>query len=429
MRSSTSPLAHPATRTKPPAGTPRAWWVALLALLVMAPLAAGCSEPDDRIRVRIWHQKTGAERVFFNEVVARWNAENPDVVIDALYRETEELRNLFVIASVGGQGPEIIFGPADNVGVLAVTETIRSIDEVMPAHYLAEFTAEGIVSWEDRRWMLADQLGNHLAFVYNKAFFDRAPETTDELVEELQRITTGRGRDAIYGLAWNYREPFFFIPFLTGFGGWVMDDEGNPTLDNPATVEAIRFVLDLRDRYQVIPAEADYDVAEALFMEGRAAAIINGPWAWAGYERAGIDFGIAPLPRVSETGQWSAPMVAAKGYSVNVNVTDEMLPHVRDVLVYLTNAEMQIEMAQRLATIPTVTSVRQSAAVRENPLLQASLAAVEKGRPMPVAPQMRQIWDGMRGPYQLIMNGAVTPEDGARRMQRDVEKRIADTFL
>lgn len=414
-----------------PAGILRTWWIALLALLVLAPLAAGCSEPDDRIRVRIWHQKTGAERDFFNEVVARWNQENPHVVIDPLYRETEELRNLFVIASVGGQGPELIFGPADNVGVLAVTQTIRPIDQVLPHDYLAQFTPEGIVAWEDEQWLLADQLGNHLAFVYNKAFFERAPESTEEMLAELQRISAsgGRGRDAVYGLAWNYREPFFFIPFLTGFGGWVMDDDGNPTLDNPQTVAAIRFVLDLRDRYRVIPAEADYDVAEALFMEGRAAAIINGPWAWAGYERAGIDFGVAPIPRVSETGLWSGSMVAAKGYSVNVNVTEEMLPHVRDVLVYLTNAEMQYEMAARLATIPTITTVRDSDVVNENPMLRESLAAMETGRLMPVAPQMRQIWDGMRGPYQLVMNGAVSPEEGARRMQRDVEKRIADTFL
>jgi maltose-binding protein MalE len=407
------------------------WLVALLAFLLIAPLAAGCSEPDDRIRVRIWHQKTGAEREFFNEVVARWNAQNPDVVIDALYRETEELRNLFVIASVGGQGPEVVFGPADNVGVLAVTETIMPIDRVLPFDYLEAFTEEGIVTWEDERWLIADQLGNHLAFVYNRAFFDRAPETTDELIVELQRISAGggRGRDAMYGLAWNYREPFFFIPFLTGYGGWVMDEDGNPTLDNPETVAAIRFVLDLRDRYRVIPAEADYDVAEALFMEGRAAAIINGPWAWAGYERAGIDFGVAPIPRVSETGLWSGSMVAAKGYSVNANVTEEMLPHVRNVLLYLTNSEMQYEMAARLATIPTITAVRNSDVVTENPMLRESLAAMETGRPMPVAPQMRQIWDGMRGPYQLIMNGAVTPEEGARRMQRDAEKRIADTFL
>jgi maltose-binding protein MalE len=407
---------------------------ALLLLLLLAlilPLLGGCGPEDDRVRIRIWHQKTGAERAFFDEAIARYNAANPHVRVDVLYRETEEMRNLFVVAAVGGQGPEIVFGPADNVGVLAVTGTVRPITDVLPADFLAQFSPEGIVSWDGQPWLFADQLGNHLAFVYNKAFFDRAPETTDELIRELQRIGAegGTGRATQYGLAWNYREPFFFVPFLTGFGGWVMDAEGNPTLDTPATVEAIRFVLDLRDRYRVIPAESDYDVAETLFMEGRAASIINGPWAWAGYERAGIDFGVAPLPTVSETGLPAAPMVAAKGYSVNVNVPDEKLPYVRDLLMYLTGEAMQREMAERLATVPTHIGVRGSDAVRDNPLLQASLEAIERGRAMPVAPQMRQIWDGMRGPYQLVMNGAVTPEEGARRMQREVEKRIADTFL
>jgi arabinogalactan oligomer/maltooligosaccharide transport system substrate-binding protein len=48
---------------------------------------------------------------------------------------------------------------------------------------------------------------------------------------------------------------------------------------------------------------------------------------------------------------------------------------------------------------------------------------------MPTAPQMRQIWDAMRGPYQLVMNGQVSAEEGARLMQEQAEKRIADTFL
>ncbi len=399
-------------------------------------LLAGCGPEDDRTRIRVWHQKTGAERDFFNAAVERYNARQDTVVVEPLYRETEELRNLFVVAAVGGQGPEVIFGPADNVGVLAVTETLMPLDEVLPASYLAQFTDEGVVRWaaegEGEPWLLADQLGNHLTLVYNEAFFEEAPATMDAFVEALQRITVdedGDGRPDQYGLTWNYREPFFFIPFLTGFGGWVMDEDGTPTLDTPETVAAIRFVLDLRDRYRVIPAESDYDVAETLFKEGRAAAIINGPWAWTGYADSGIDYGIAPIPRVNQTGLWAAPMVSAKGYSVNVNVPDERLPAVRDLLMYLTGPEVQREMAADLATVPTVRSVRESDAVRDNPLLQASLAALEKGRMMPVAPQIRQVWDGMRGPYQLVMNGAVTPEEGARLMQQEVEKRIADTFL
>jgi maltose-binding protein MalE len=399
---------------------------------VLGAALVGCAPEDDRMRVRIWHQKTGAERDFFTAKVAEFNAAQDTLVVDALYRETEELRNLFVVGSVGGQGPEIIFGPADNVGVLAVTETIMPIDRVLSDDYLAEFTDEGVVSWEGEPWLVADQIGNHLVFVYNEALMPAPPETTDELIEVLQRNTRDTDSDGTpdtYGLTWNYREPFFFIPFLTGFGGWVMDDEGRPTLDNEATVQAIQFILDLRDKYRVIPRESDYDVAETLFKEQRAASIINGPWAWTGYGDSGVDYAIAPLPRVSATGQWAAPMVAAKGYSVNVNVPDEKLPAVRTVLRYLTGPEMQRQMAADLATIPTIRSVRESEAVANNPQLQASLRAVEKGRMMPIAPQMRQMWDGMRGPYQLVMNGAVTPEEGARLMQENVEKLIADTFM
>jgi maltose-binding protein MalE len=399
---------------------------------VLGAALVGCAPEDDRMRVRIWHQKTGAERDFFTAKVAEFNAAQDTLVVDALYRETEELRNLFVVGSVGGQGPEIIFGPADNVGVLAVTETIMPIDRVLSDDYLAEFTDEGVVSWEGEPWLVADQIGNHLVFVYNEALMPAPPETTDELIEVLQRNTRDTDSDGTpdtYGLTWNYREPFFFIPFLTGFGGWVMDDEGRPTLDNEATVQAIQFILDLRDKYRVIPRESDYDVAETLFKEQRAASIINGPWAWTGYGDSGVDYAIAPLPRVSATGQWAAPMVAAKGYSVNVNVPDEKLPAVRTVLRYLTGPEMQRQMAADLATIPTIESVRDSEAVANNPQLQASLRAAEKGRMMPIAPQMRQMWDGMRGPYQLVMNGAVTPEEGARLMQENVEKLIADTFM
>ena len=404
----------------------------LLAFAMLVPLLAGCEEGVDPARITLWHQKTGAERVLFDEIIARYNAAHPEVVVESLYRETEELRNLFVIASVGGQGPDVIFGPADNVGVLALTETIRPIDQVLPADFLAQFADDGIVRWDGEPWLLADQVGNHLVFVYNRTLLPDPPRTTDEMVAALQRLTIdddGDGRPDQYGLTWNYREPFFFIPFLTGFGGWVMDEEGNPTLDTDATTDAIRFVLDLRDRYGVIPAESDYDVAETLFKEGRSAAIINGPWAWSGYGDSGVDYAIAPLPIVSETGLSAAPMVAPKGYSVNANLDPATLPYVRDLLIYLTGPAVQREMAERLSTIPTLPAVRDAVSAGGDLVLRASIDALERGRMMPVEPQLRQIWDGMRGPYQLVMNGAVTPEEGAAMMQAEVEKRIADTFL
>jgi maltose-binding protein MalE len=166
-----------------------------------------------------------------------------------------------------------------------------------------------------------------------------------------------------------------------------------------------------------------------MFKDGTAAAIINGPWAWAGYGEAGINYGLTRIPYMTETGNWCSPLVSAKGYSVNTNLAPERVQYVRQVLEYLTDASIQTRMAEELATIPVIASVRESPEFKNNDFLQASLRQLEVGKAMPMAPQLRQVWDGMRGPYQLVMNGAVTAEEGARLMQAEVEKRIADAFL
>jgi maltose-binding protein MalE len=94
--------------------------VALDSILLSA--RAGCDHAKDaRTDVLIWHQKIGGERDLFNQHIARFNAAYSDCVAETLYNENEELRNLFVIAAVAGQGPDIIYGPADNFGIF-VTE-------------------------------------------------------------------------------------------------------------------------------------------------------------------------------------------------------------------------------------------------------------------------------------------------------------------
>jgi maltose-binding protein MalE len=86
-------------------------------------------------------------------------------------------------------------------------------------------------------------------------------------------------------------------------------------------------------------------------------------------------------------------------------------------------------MAAKLATTPTDNSVLMSPAMQNNPALLASMEQIAHGRLIPIVPQMRQIWDGMRGPYQLVMNGAITAQEAARLMQREAEKNIADSNL
>ena len=416
------------SRTDAPAGR-----LCLALCLAAASLLAGCSSAgaDGPAVVRVWHLKDSAERALLQEHADRFNAAQDSIRLEVLYKEPEELRNHYIFGAIGRRGPDLIYGPADNAGIFGLTEVVMPLQDVLPADFLAGFEDEGLLKWEDDVILVADQVGNHLAFVYNKALMPEPPRTMDELVEMAQALTVdedGDGKPERYGLTWNYTEPFFFVPFLTAEGGWVISDDNTPTLDNAATVRAAQFVLDLRDKYKVIPRESDYNVAETLFKEGRAAAIINGSWAWAGYGDAGVDYGIARIPYNTEAGHWAAPMKSARGYSVNAGVKPDKLPAVLAVLQYLTGDTVQREMAERLSTAPVRTAVLASGVVEANPILQKSLEQIEVAIPMPAAPQLRQIWDGMRGPYQLVMNGSVTAEEGARLMQRNAEKGIAETY-
>ena len=400
--------------------------VLLRVFLAAALLAGGCSPPREAAnRVVIWHQKAGAERTFFEQIVAEYNRANPGETIKAVYREGEELRDSFIIAAVAGQGPDLVFGPADNVAVFAGTKAIRPWSEVFGGEFFADFTEQGVVRWKGHPWLLADQTGNQLMLVYDRQAMASAPATLDDLIALGKELTVRDAQGTTrYALTWNYSEPFFFIPFLTGFGGWIMDDAGRPTLDTPEMRAALQFVLDLRDKHGVMPRYEDYATANLMFLRRRAAMIIDGPWSWAGYGVPGRSM-LALLPLNTATGLRCRPMLAAKGYSLNVNTPSEKFGLIRRVVAHLTGPEVQLSMARKLFTTPTRRAVLEEPDFRENPVLQLALEQAKHSVPMPTAPQLRHIWDGIRGPYRRLVAGDLTPDEAARAMQKDAEERIA----
>lgn len=398
---------------------------AAIAVLLLA--GAGCTPPREAPdRIVIWHQKTGAERVFFEEAVRAYNRQNPGERVVALYREGEELRNSFIIAAVAGQGPDLVFGPSDNVAVFAGTRVIRPWDAVLGPEFFDRFTEDGIVRWEGQPWMVADQIGNQLMLVYDRQMVGRPPETLDELVSMGKELTLrSEGRVERYALTWNYAEPYFFIPFLTGFGGWIMDEEGNPTLDTPEMRAALQFVLDLRDKHGLIPRYEDYNTANLMFLRKRAAMIINGPWAWSEYGVPESSM-LALLPVNTATGMRCRPVIAAKGYCLSINTPPEKFALVRRVLEFFTGQEVQLAMAQRLFTTPTLRSALVSPEFRGNTVLQLALEQSKNSIPMPINAKLRYIWDGIRGPYRRVFTGDLSPDEAAREMQREAEQRIAE---
>jgi maltose-binding protein MalE len=361
-------------------------------------------------------------------VLDQYMKQHPIQRASQIYYETEELRSNYIVAALGGSGPDLVYGPADMVGPFYDMNLIQPLEDFFSTAELAQFDPMGLVRLQGHLYMLADRIGNHLTFVYNKKLLSKPPQTTDELVEivkSLTKDTNGDGQPDQYALVWNFIEPFFFVPFLGGFGGWVMDENARPTLDTEATINACKFILELR-REKIIPYEADYDLANQLFKQQTAAMIIDGPWSWGGYIDAGVDIGLARIPQVSATGRWSTPMVSAKGYCLNMNVDGLRREKVLPLLRFLTQPENELEFTRALSEIPSRLKARADSLFLHDPILKASQDQISVGRPMPINTEMRVIWDAMRPAYQSVLNGQLTPEQAAKQMQKVAEQKIKE---
>ncbi|MBI3006322.1 MAG: extracellular solute-binding protein [Ignavibacteriales bacterium] len=410
-----------------------AYAAVFVSLTLTALKGVGCvgARTGDINRVVIWHQMRPDERSILQRQIKAYMALNPGVEIVELYKETEDVRNAFVTAALTRRGPDLVYGPSDAVGIYVATKTIQPLESHFPGEFFSQFDSSGILSYQGHVYQIADKIGNHLALVYNKKYVQRPPQTDVELIEVSKRIQRQYGyvggRPKVYGLTWNYTEPFFFIPFFTGCGGWVFQEDGvTPSLDDSAMIAALKYVRSLRDEHKIVPNESDYEIADALFKDGKAAMIINGDWSWAGYKELGIDIGVTPIPKIVSTSLWPAPMTSPKGFSLNANVGPEKLPRVLSILTFLLSEENQLETTKELKTAPTLKTLYKNPAVRSNEILQNSLVQIGYGRPMPVVPEMRAVWDAMRPGYQAVMGGASTPEESAKSMQQLALRRIKE---
>lgn len=410
----------------------RSFWIHPFVFCLVTLVFEGCvGKSNSPNRIVIWHQMRPEEQVVLQRQLARYMQNHPDVTVLELFKETEQLRSGYVVGALAGQGPDLVYGPSDPVGVYEATKSIRPLEDLFSEPYLAQFDSASLLRYRGHLYQIADKIGNHLALVFNKKYVQVPPQTDKELIELSKRIQNSygyvAGRPNVYGVTWNYIEPFFFIPFYTGFGGWVFAGDGvTPSLDNPAMVHALNFIRQLRDKEKIVPNEADYEIADALFKDGKAAMLINGDWSWAGYAQKGIDLGIAPLPKITATGLWCAPMTSPKGYSININVRKEKLPLVVDLLKFLLSEENQLETVRALNTAPTRKSLYSFPEILSNQNLQNSLLQIARGKPMPVVPEMRAVWDAMRPGYQAVMGGARTPEQAAKDMQALAVRKIKD---
>jgi len=293
----------------------------LCALTALAALPAAAQKP---VELTFYYPVSvgGPITKIFDDMVADFHRENPDVRVTPVYAGTyQDAVAKALTAHRGGNPPQMAVLLSTDMFTLIDEDAIVPIDGLLKTDedkqwlngfydaFMQNSRAEGHV------WGVPFQRST-IVMYYNKDLFkeagldpDKAPGTWTELVETAKKLTK---RDA----AGNVTQWGVSIP-STAFGYWLFQALTIPNdatlanaagtevyFDAPAVVETLQYWRDLSAKHQVMPGGTiDWGTTPRDFLEQKAAII----WSTTGNltnirANAKFPFGVAMVPHAKRGG-------------------------------------------------------------------------------------------------------------------------------
>jgi arabinogalactan oligomer/maltooligosaccharide transport system substrate-binding protein len=392
------------------------------AALAATPLAArgwrSASAQDMSGELTLWHGWTGAEADTLNNVVIpAWTAAMPNVTVEALAVPFDQLKNKFSTDSATGGGPDLLVGPLDWVGELATAELIQPLDEMATEEVTGAFIPAVVdaLRFNDQLYGMPESFET-VALYHNTDLVPTAPATTNEVYEMSAAMPEGT-----YGLALFSN---FFHPagYLFGFGGELFNEENMSIINSPETVEFLTWLQKFTTEPGLFQQNDDAAIS-SLFKEGKAAMVINGPWALGDYQTAlGEDkVAVAPLPLISEKGDAQPmPFLGVKHIMMSNNIEGDQATLAFEFMKFFTGPESAGPLAEEAGHLPANTAVDVSA----DPVAQAFIEQGENVTPMPSIPEMGQVWEPAGQMITTVLAGEATPEEAAATAQEQINSAI-----
>lgn len=363
--------------------------------------------------ITLWQSWKENEIASLNDVVAAFQAENPDVTFDILYVPFDDLRGKFETAASTGGGPTVLIGGADWGPALYDAALIADMTGMISDETLSTISpaALGAVQYKDALIGLPETTKGVVLY-RNTSIIPEPATDLDDFIAKATEATAGDvvGADFEYGF-------FFSAPILHGVGGKLMEDNGDPAFNNEMGVEWVNTLAKIKDAG--IPMENNNDNDVNLFKTGNAGWIVDGTWNMAalseaiGAENLAIDPWFAPLSGYTQT----------ENIYLSANAMDEDMEASAAFIEFFLSQEAQTLLADptKAAHIPAVSGVEIS-----DPLMMQASEALALGTAFPVIPEMNAYWDPMNNALLAVITDN---KDAATELQAAydlVVQKVAD---
>ena len=321
-------------------------------------------------------------------------------------------------------GPDMYFYAHDSLGMLAEMGILAPLSDILDTASLNgdlnEMTLEA-VTYKDTQYMVPVYFET-LLFLYNKGLWEGdVPDSTDELYAYMETHTDTEA--GTYGVLNQHSTAYNVAPFINGFGGCIIDKEGNPGLNLPETIEAVAY----NQKFAAIQADGDYNTVTTLFNEGKASAIIGGPWLLSGIKDAGIDLGMKSLSEFTlPNGKALAPYSGVQGVGVLKHSAGAKKDAVEKVLSAQDNEKVGVDLVVNNNCASANEKVYHNSDVAANEMVLTMKKTADTAEPMPNIPQMSVMWGPAEGFLAAVNKSNEDVSQAAEDFQKEAVTAISD---
>lgn len=264
--------------------------------------------PAEPVNLKIWHD---GDEAIMNVIATKVNETlKEDGITVTFEKKTGLTDQIKLYGTDATNGPDMYFYAQDSIGIFAEMGILAPITDVISTDVMADLLPMTIEAgtYKSKQYQLPIYFET-LLFMYNKDLWKgEVPLTTDELYEYMVANTdTAAGTYAVVN---QHSTAYNVAPFINGFGGYIINSDAKPGLNEQATKDAVAY----NQKFAQLQADGDYNTVTTLFNEKKAAAIIGGPWLMSGINEAGIKVGFKSLANIKlPNGNGLAPYSGVQG--------------------------------------------------------------------------------------------------------------------
>ena len=378
-------------------------------------------DSSDQKQISIWHDGDEAiMQVIEDQVNGKLSKDNITVHFEKKTGLTDQIK---LYGSDEKNGPDMYMYAHDSLGTFVEMGVLAPITDVVEKSAYSDMLPMTLKAgqYKGEQYLLPVYYET-LLFMYNKALWEgEIPSTTEELYEYMTTHTDSA--TGTYALVNQHSTAYNVAPIINGFGGYIIDEEAMPGLNNEKTQEAIEY----NKKFAELEADGDYNTITTLFNEGKAAAIVGGPWLVSGIKDAGIDLGIKSLAEFTlPNGNTLVPYSGVQGIGVMKHAADTKKEMLGKVLTALADPQIGTALAEQSSCAPANQKSYEVEAVSNNEMITAMKKTAEVAIPMPNIPEMSVMWGPAEALLAAVNKSGEDVKAVSEQYQKEAETAIAD---